>query len=277
MNYTHQPVVRTILADLLTPVALYDRLADAPYTYLLESVEGGERWARYSMIGLPAREVATIRDHHLTIRRDGAIIEERELADPLAWLADYHATIRPAPLPVDLPFSGVLVGYMAYDSIGYIEKRLAKRPQNDPLGVPDILYMQSLDVAVLDNLRGEVHLISHADLANPDGLTAAEARLDAMVAAINRPGTAQVRALNRHARPPAIHHHYPEAQFKADVAKIREYIKAGDCMQVVPSQRMSCAYTHAPLDYYRALRHTNPSPYMYLLDLDDFHIIGSSP
>ena len=277
MNYTHQPVVRTILADLLTPVALYDRLAGAPYTYLLESVEGGERWARYSMIGLPAREVATIRDHHLTIRRDGAVIEERELADPLTWLADYHATIRPAPLPVDLPFSGGLVGYLAYDSIGYIEKRLAKRPQNDPLGVPDILYMQSLDVAVLDNLRGEVHLISHADLADPDGLAAAEARLDAMVAAINRPGTAQVRALNRHARPPAIQHHYPEAQFKADVAKIREYIKAGDCMQVVPSQRMSCAYTHAPLDYYRALRHTNPSPYMYLLDLDDFHIIGSSP
>ena len=277
MNYTHQPVVRTILADLLTPVALYDRLAGAPYTYLLESVEGGERWARYSMIGLPAREVATIRDHHLTIRRDGAVIEECELADPLAWLADYHATIRPAPLPVDLPFSGGLVGYLAYDSIGYIEKRLAKRPQNDPLGVPDILYMQSLDVAVLDNLRGEVHLISHADLADPDGLAAAEARLDAMVAAINRPGTAQVRALNRNARPPAIHHHYPEAQFKADVAKIREYIKAGDCMQVVPSQRMSCAYTHAPLDYYRALRHTNPSPYMYLLDLDDFHIIGSSP
>ena len=277
MNYTHQPVVRTILADLLTPVALYDRLAGAPYTYLLESVEGGERWARYSMIGLPAREVATIRDHHLTIRRDGAIIEERELADPLAWLADYHATIRPAPLPVDLPFSGGLVGYLAYDSIGYIEARLAKRPQNDPLGVPDILYMQSLDVAVLDNLRGEVHLISHADLTDPDGLAAAEARLDAMVAAINRPGTAQVRALNRHARPPAIQHHYPEAQFKADVAKIREYIKAGDCMQVVPSQRMSCAYTHAPLDYYRALRHTNPSPYMYLLDLDDFHIIGSSP
>ena len=277
MNYTHQPVVRTILADLLTPVALYNRLAGAPYTYLLESVEGGERWARYSMIGLPAREVATIRDHHLTIRRDGAIIEERELADPLAWLADYHATIRPAPLPVDLPFSGGLVGYLAYDSIGYIEARLAKRPQNDPLGVPDILYMQSLDVAVLDNLRGEVHLISHADLADPDGLAAAEARLDAMVAAINRPGTAQVRALNRHARAPAIHHHYPEAQFKADVAKIREYIKAGDCMQVVPSQRMSCAYTHAPLDYYRALRHTNPSPYMYLLDLDDFHIIGSSP
>ena len=144
MNYTHQPVVRTILADLLTPVALYNRLAGAPYTYLLESVEGGERWARYSMIGLLAREIATIRDHHLTIRRDGAVIEERELANPLAWLADYHATIRPAPLPVNLPFSGGLVGYLAYDSIGYIEKRLAKRPKNDPLGVPELRDRKSV-------------------------------------------------------------------------------------------------------------------------------------
>ena len=98
MNYTHQPVVRTILADLLTPVALYDRLADAPYTYLLESVEGGERWARYSMIGLPARETVRIRDHQLQIRRDGAVIEEQTVADPLAWIAEYHAALRPAPL-----------------------------------------------------------------------------------------------------------------------------------------------------------------------------------
>ena len=160
MNYTHQPVVRTILADLLTPVALYDRLADAPYTYLLESVEGGERWARYSMIGLPARETVRIRDHQLQIRRDGAVIEEQTVADPLAWIAEYHAALRPAPLSLDLPYTGGLVGYFAYDTIGYIEKRLAQRPQNDPLGLPDILFMQSLDLAVLDNLRGEVHLIS---------------------------------------------------------------------------------------------------------------------
>ena len=267
MNYTHQPVVRTILADLLTPVALYDRLADAPYTYLLESVEGGERWARYSMIGLPARETVRIRDHQLQIRRDGAVIEEQTVADPLAWIAEYHAALRPAPLSLDLPYTGGLVGYFAYDTIGYIEKRLAQRPQNDPLGLPDILFMQSLDLAVLDNLRGEVHLISHA----------AEARLDAMVDAINRPGKAKVRSLNADGARPEVHYHYPEAAFKADVEKIREYIMAGDCMQVVPSQRMSCAFPHPPLDYYRALRITNPSPYMYLLDLDDFHIIGSSP
>ena len=277
MNYTHQPVVRTILADLLTPVALYDRLADAPYTYLLESVEGGERWARYSMIGLPARETIRIRDHHLQVRRDGAVIEERDVADPLAWVADYHAALRPAPLPLELPYTGGLVGYFGYDTIGYIEKRLAKRPQHDPLGLPDILFMQSLDLAVLDNLRGEVHLISHADLSDPNGIAAAEARLDAMEAAINRPGKAKVRSLNPHGARPDVHYHYPEAAFKADVAKIREYIMAGDCMQVVPSQRMSCAFPHPPLDYYRALRITNPSPYMYLLDLDDFHIIGSSP
>ena len=277
MNYTHQPVVRTILADLLTPVALYDRLADAPYTYLLESVEGGERWARYSMIGLPARETVRIRDHQLQIRRDGAVIEEQTVADPLAWIAEYHAALRPAPLSLDLPYTGGLVGYFAYDTIGYIEKRLAQRPQNDPLGLPDILFMQSLDLAVLDNLRGEVHLISHADLADPNGIAAAEARLDAMVDAINRPGKAKVRSLNPHGARPDVHYHYPEAAFKADVEKIREYIMAGDCMQVVPSQRMSCDFPHPPLDFYRALRITNPSPYMYLLDLDDFHIIGSSP
>ena len=277
MNYTHQPVVRTILADLLTPVALYDRLADAPYTYLLESVEGGERWARYSMIGLPARETVRIRDHQLQIRRDGAVIEEQTVADPLAWIAEYHAALRPAPLSLDLPYTGGLVGYFAYDTIGYIEKRLAQRPQNDPLGLPDILFMQSLDLAVLDNLRGEVHLISHADLADPNGIAAAEARLDAMVDAINRPGKAKVRSLNAGGARPEVRYHYPEAAFKADVEKIREYIMAGDCMQVVPSQRMSCAFPHPPLDYYRALRITNPSPYMYLLDLDDFHIIGSSP
>ena len=169
MNYTHQPVVRTILADLLTPVALYDRLADAPYTYLLESVEGGERWARYSMIGLPARETVRIRDHQLQIRRERAVIEEQTVADPLAWIAEYHAALRPAPLSLDLPYTGGLVGYFAYDTIGYIEKRLAQRPQNDPLGLPDILFMQSLDLAVLDNLRGEVHLISHVRPCRPNG------------------------------------------------------------------------------------------------------------
>ena len=134
--------------------------------------------------------------------------------------------------------------------------------------------MQSLDLAVLDNLRGEVHLISHADLADPNGIAAAEARLDAMVDAINRPGKAKVRSLNAGGARPEVRYHYPEAAFKADVEKIREYIMAGDCMQVVPSQRMSCAFPHPPLDYYRALRITNPSPYMYLLDLDDFHIMA---
>ena len=122
-----------------------------------------------------------------------------------------------------------------------------------------------------------MHLISHADLADPNGIAAAEARLDAMVDAINRPGKAKVRSLNPQGARPEVRYHYPEAAFKADVEKIREYIMAGDCMQVVPSQRMSCAFPHPPLDYYRALRITNPSPYMYLLDLDDFHIIGSSP
>lgn len=276
-EYTHQPIIRTLLADLLTPVALYDKLANAPYSYLLESVEGGERWARYSMIGLPCREIIRIKDNRLHHIRNGKVIEEKYLADPLAWLKDFHTAYRPKPPELALPFMGGLVGYLGYDCVGYIEKRLAKRPENDPLDVPDIVFMVSLDIAVLDNLRGEVHLITYAGLQDPEGEEKALQRLDEMEAALNRPGKASVQAVNYQGTVSDICYSYPEERFKADVEKIRRYIIAGDCMQVVPSQRCSCAFTHSALDFYRALRITNPSPYMYLLDLDDFHIVGSSP
>lgn len=276
-EYTHEPIIRTLLADLLTPVALYDKLADAPYSYLLESVEGGERWARYSMIGLPSREIIRIKDRRLTHIRDGVVIENKDIADPLAWLNDFHAGYHPAPLALDLPFLGGLVGYLGYDCVGYIEKRLAKRPENDPLDVPDIVFMVSSDIAVLDNLRGEVHLITHADLNDPNGREKAQIRLDEMEKAVNRPGKANVQAVNYNGATPKVCYSYPQPRFKADVEKIRAYIVAGDCMQVVPSQRCSCNFSHSALDFYRALRITNPSPYMYLLDLEDFQIVGSSP
>lgn len=273
--YSHRPVVRTLLADLLTPVGLYDRLARQPYSYLFESVEGGERWARYSIIGLPAREVVTIKNHQLTIWQDGKISHEEALSDPMAWLETYQQKIKPAPLPLDLPFSGGLVGYLAYDCVGYFEKKLSKRPENDPLNVPDVLLMQSLEVAVLDNLRGEVHLITH--IPYDTDIQMAEKRLDEMVAQLNSAGSASLRHFNFNPPEMPITYHFPESAFKQAVEKIRDYVQAGDCMQVVPSQRMSCDFPHEALDFYRALRITNPSPYMYFLDLDDFYVVGSSP
>ena len=273
--YSHTPRVRTLLADLLTPLAVYDRLGRGPYSYLLESVEGGERWARYSIIGLPAREVIRIKDRQLTVERDGHIVRSEALADPLAWLADYHAALRPAPLPLALPFSAGLVGYFGYDCVGYIEPKLAQRPGRDPLAVPDMLFLLSLEVAIFDNLRGEVHLITHQG-ADEDG-AAAEARLDEMVRRLQTPGSAALRQFNPAGAVPPLTYHFPAEAFKAGVEKIRAYLQAGDCMQVVPSQRMSCAFDAAPLDFYRALRITNPSPYMYLLDCGDFQVIGSSP
>lgn len=271
----YEPRRRTLLADLLTPVALYDRLARGPYSYLLESVEGGERWARYSIIGLPAREVIRVRDGHLTIHRDGQLAHEEQLTDPLAWLAEFHGQFVQGALDLQLPFAGGLVGYFGYDCVGYMEKRLAQRPAQDPLQLPDLLFLVSLDLAILDNLRGEVHLISHCRTG--ESKAEVQGRLDQMEAALNNLGHARPRSLNWAGQLPPLTEHFPEADFKAAVEKIKEYLAAGDSMQVVPSQRRSCAFHQAPLDYYRALRLTNPSPYMYLLDLGDFQLVGSSP
>ncbi|MDO4434799.1 MAG: anthranilate synthase component I [Cardiobacteriaceae bacterium] len=274
--FTHKAVVRTLLSDLLTPVALYDRLASLPYAYLLESVEGGERWARYSIIGLPARE--RIELHHGEIKRfvQGECVETLRPHDPLAWIADFQASIRPAPLSLDVPFTGGLVGYFAYDCIGYIEPRLQKRPDNDPLGVPDALFMLSFDVAVMDNLRGELHLICHLGIDEDEAI--AHARLDAIEAQLLRSGVAKpTKALCRHAPLPEVSHHFAEDEFLKAVDKIKDYIVAGDCMQVVLAQGMQSAFAHSALDFYRALRVTNPSPYMYLLDLGNFQVVGSSP
>lgn len=274
--YSHRAVVRTLLSDLLTPVALYDRLASAPFAYLLESVEGGERWARYSIIGLPARERIELRAGEIKRFVDNACVETVRPADPLGWIAAFHAQMKPAPLALDVPFTGGLVGYFAYDCIGYIEPRLKNRPSEDPLNVPDALFMLSWDVAVMDNLRGELHLITH--IAHDEDDAVSHARLDAIETQLARTGIAKpTKALCRDAALPAVEHHFAEEDFLTAVAKIKEYIVAGDCMQVVLAQRMSCDFAHSALDFYRALRVTNPSPYMYLLNLGDFQVVGSSP
>lgn len=276
-SFTHTLVRGKFLADTLTPVSLYHTLCRRPRGYLLESVEGGERWARYSMIGLPAREWVEVKNG--VIRRyinEVCVEESREEA--FAWLKRYHGIRHTTDLPGDLPFAGGLVGYFAYDTIGYIEPKLAKRPENDPLNVPDMLFLLSEEVIVLDNLRGEGHVLVLADLREEDGIAKAQARVQAIlddVAHAALPPLLPVRAADAARFTPE--YEIGEAGFKAAVAKIREYVVAGDVMQVVPSQRMSIAFTRPALDLYRALRVTNPSPYMFLMDFGDHQIVASSP
>ena len=277
-GYNRVPVVREVLADLDTPLSTYLKLADAPYSYLLESVHGGEKWGRYSIIGLPARTVLRVRGHEVTIERGAEVVERATVDDPLAWIEAFQRRYRVPDNREGLPrFAGGLVGYFGYDTIRYVEPRLAHCPNPDPIGAPDILLMVSEDVVVFDNLSGKLYVIAQVDPLAERAWERAQAKLDAIVERLRSGSTAYAHG---HGAPLAEQDFvsgFTQAGFEAAVERIKDYILAGDCMQVVPSQRLSAPYTGAPLDLYRALRSLNPSPYMYFLNLGDCHIVGSSP
>ncbi len=278
-NYNRVPLHRDVFADLDTPLSAYLKLARGPYSYLFESVQGGEKWGRYSIIGLPARTLIKVYGHYVRVYRDGEVIEQHPETDPLAFVEQFEKRYRVAPVDGLPVFSGGLVGYFGYDTVRYVEKKLAKTCPHDELGTPDILLMLSEDVVVFDNLNGTLKLITHADPSQSDSLSHAEQRLDQLEKRL-RAAAPELPAL---APQPgelpesAFQSHFGEDKYFAAIERIKEYTLAGDIMQVVPSQRLSIPFTAEPLNFYRALRHLNPSPYLYFLDLGDFQIAGSSP
>lgn len=268
------PLVREVLADLDTPLSTYLKLADGPYSYLFESVQGGEKWGRYSVIGLPARTVLRVSGTQITVTRDGVIAETHTVADPLAWIETF-ANQYQVQVVEGLPrFTGGLVGYFGYDTVRYIEPRLAKTKKSDPLGTPDILLMVSEEVVVFDNLSGKLFIIVHVD---PVAQVQGQQRLQQIVDQLARPTPRHAQARAAQVQEKDFVSGFTQDGFERAVEKVKEYILAGDAMQVVLSQRMSVPFKARPLDLYRALRSINPSPYMYYLDLGDFHIVGSSP
>jgi anthranilate synthase component I len=280
-GYNRIPVHREILADLDTPLSTYLKLADAPYSYLLESVQGGEKWGRYSMIGLPCRKMIRVRGHRISVEHAGEIVEQTEVADPLAWIGEFQSRYRVPVLAEHLPrFSGGLVGYFGYDIIRYIEPRLSHCPNPDPLDTPDIFLLVSEDVVVFDNLSGKLYVITLIDPALERAYDKAQQRLDEVMDKLHTPlaGYASARLENaREVVERDFTGSFTRQDYEDAVERIKRYIVDGDCMQVVPSQRMSIPFGQRPLDLYRALRSVNPSPYMYYLNLADFHIVGSSP
>lgn len=273
------PVTREVLADLDTPLSTYLKLADEPWTFLLESVQGGEKWGRYSIIGLPSHERIEVRGFTISHVRQGECIERVEVADPLAWIEAFQGRFRVPNLDDQPRFDGGLVGYFGYDTIRYIEPRLRGVEKPDPLGVPDILLMVCDELVVFDNLSGRLTLWTHADPAAADAFATAVARLESLERRLRSagvqaasPGTGRSAVEEGH-----FTSGFTEAGFKAAVEKIKEYVLAGDVMQCVPSQRMSIPYRASPLDLYRALRSLNPSPYMFFFNLGDHHVVGSSP
>jgi anthranilate synthase component 1 len=276
-GYNRIPVAREVLADLDTPLSVYLKLVRGPYGYLFESVHGGEKWGRYSIIGLPCRTRLRVQGDQVSIETDGQVTESLQTPDPLAFVEEFKARYRVPELPGLPRFYGGLVGYFGYDTVAYIEPRLRNADKPDPLATPDILLMVSDEVVVFDNLSGRMFVVVHADVAAGQTLADAQARISHLH------GMMQVGA-PRHA-PESVRRidesdfvsGFTEVGFKSAVERIKQYILDGDCMQVVISQRLSIPFKARPLDLYRALRGLNPSPYMYFLDLEDFQIVGSSP
>ncbi|WP_299944625.1 anthranilate synthase component I [uncultured Microbulbifer sp.] len=278
-GYNRIPLVRRVLADIETPLSTYLKLAAGPYSYLFESVQGGEKWGRYSIIGLPARTLLRVRGNVVTVERDGEVVESETSADPLAFVERFQKRYRVPELP-DLPrFHGGLVGYFGYDCVRYIESRLALSAPPDTLGNPDILLMVSDELVVFDNLAGAVIFIVHADPEQPAAFERVQQRLDRLVSKLAQPlpDLVSLDLEGMGIEEGAFYSHFGEANFKRAVARVKEYVLAGDVMQVVPSQRLSVPFDAPPLNFYRALRSLNPSPYMYFLDLGDHQVVGSSP
>jgi anthranilate synthase component 1 len=280
-GYNRIPISIEVLADLETPVSTYRKLAEGPYSYFFESVQGGEKWGRYSIIGLPCRTLLRVTGHQVDVVVDGTVTESREEEDPLAFVEAFQQRYRVAPQP-DLPvFHGGLVGYFGYDTVRYVEPRLRDGAPPDELGNPDILLMLSEEVLVFDNLSGTIRLVVNVDPEVPDALSAAQARLAELARHLREPmpplPDVALHGADSDALEAAASSHFTEPQFADMVERIKAYVLAGDVMQVVPSQRLEVPFAAPPLNLYRALRNLNPSPYMYYLDLGDFHIVGSSP
>ncbi|MGZ5584632.1 MAG: anthranilate synthase component I [Usitatibacter sp.] len=269
------PLQLETLADLDTPLSIYLKLANRRDSYLLESVIGGERFGRYSIVGLPARERLEVAGHRVTLLRDGAPVETAEHDDPLAYVDRYLASFKAAPLGSSLRFAGGLAGYFGYDCVRYVEPRLARSQKPDPLGLPDIRLLLSEELAVVDNLSGKLHLIVYADPSRPGAYARGMRRLQELRAQLRRPAE-----LPPHAREPALgppRSNVAEQSFYDAVAKCKRYIEDGDMMQVQISQRLTVPFPYSPVNLYRALRSINPSPYMFYFDFGDCQLVGASP
>ncbi len=277
-GYNRIPLMREVLADLDTPLSTYMKLCAAPYSYLFESVQGGEKWGRYSIIGLPAQKIILIKGTKITIKESGSIVDEYNVDDPLAEIERIQKGYNVAEIEGMPRFNGGLVGYFGYETIRYIEPRLNKNDKDDPIGSPDILLMVSDEVIVFDNLGGKLYIIVHADPNNSDAFSKAQHRLDELVETlankqIQQPLSNGSRTVNENDFVSG----FTRTNYEAAVDTIKQYIVDGDAMQVVLSQRLSIPFESEPINLYRALRCLNPSPYMYFLNLDDFQIVGSSP
>ena len=274
-GFNHIPLSREVVVDTDTPLALYLKLANTPFTYFLESVQGGEKWGRYSFIGLGAETIIKVHGYEVSIEKNGHLDEQFEVKDPLAWIQTYQEQFKVPQLDSLPDFNGGLVGYFGYEIIRYIEPKLKNIDKTDELNVPDILLMVSNDLLVVDNLTSKVHIITHVS-PEKESFNDGMEKLNLIEANIKKSFDHKTNKSEMIKSEDFISS-FGKNNFVHAVEKVQNYITAGDVMQVVPSQRLSCKFESNPVELYRQLRILNPSPYMYYLNLDDFAIVGSSP
>lgn len=283
-GYNRIPLTAQAFADLETPLSLYLKLAcpvgsaePAANSFLLESVVGGERFGRYSFIGLPARTWVRASGFgsqaHTEVVTDGVVVETSS-GNPLDFIAQYQKRFKVALQPGMPRFCGGLAGYFGYDAVRYIEKKLESTCPPDDLSCPDILLLQCEELAVIDNLSGKLHLMVYVNPAQPDAFAQGHARLAQLKASLARAVT--IPAVQATSKEPT-QRDFAKADYLAAVERAKELIAGGDFMQVQVGQRIKKRYTASPLSLYRALRALNPSPYMYYYNFGDFQVVGASP
>ncbi|MES2229117.1 MAG: anthranilate synthase component I [Pseudomonadota bacterium] len=283
-GYNRIPLIAEAFADLETPLSLYLKLAHtagvshsssggARHSFLLESVVGGERFGRYSFIGLPARTLLRATGFRTEVVTNGAVVETAE-GNPLDFIAAYQQRFKVALRPGMPRFCGGLAGYFGYDAVRFIEPKLARTEKTGGIATPDILLLQCEELAVIDNLSGRLYLIVYANPAEPEAFQNAKRRLAELGDKLKYSVTAP--AVRRGAAH-GVEREFAKEDYLAAVLRAKDYIAAGDMMQVQIGQRLRKRYTESPLSLYRALRSLNPSPYMYFYDMGEFQIVGASP
>ena len=276
-GYNRIPLIAEAFADLETPLSLYLKLAQSQdagkNTFLLESVVGGERFGRYSFIGLPAKTLLRSSGNLLEVVTNGSVVETHE-GNPLEFIEQFQARFKVALRPGMPRFCGGLAGYFGYDTVRHIERKLAGQAPQDDLGLPEIQLLVTEELAVIDNLSGKLYLIVYADPSQPEAFARARQRLKELRIMLRR--SVDVPVTTGSVRTEAVRDFSKEDYLKA-VAKAHEYVMAGDLMQVQIGQRIRKPYVDSPLSLYRSLRSLNPSPYMYYYNFGDMQIVGASP
>ena len=281
-GYNRIPVMLQTLADFDTPLGLYLKLTGTESrrnSFLLESVVGGERFGRYSFIGLPARTAIRAKGAHIEVLHDGQVIESTE-GDPLEFIQQYQKRTKVHLLPGLPRFCGGLAGYFGYDVVHFIEPRVGNTEKPDPIDVPDLLMLVVDELAIVDNLSGMIYLIVYANPAEPEAWSRARERLDTLRLRMRNAVPADDLVMGQGGRPDVhtpIERPFAKEDYLATAARAREHIMAGDLMQVQIGQLLRKPFQYPALSLYRALRSINPSPYMYYYDFGDFQVAGSSP